>query len=95
MLITIHPHAKTRMAQRGICLDQIKKVVTYGRKKHIRKAAVFFLGTKELRYFRIMDPDLELALRDSKNIHVVIEDSCVKTVYRNANPNLKEHAWYG
>ena len=93
--IILRPHAKRRMAQRGICLNQIQNVVTYGRRKHIRKATVYFLGKKELRYFRRTNPRLEILLRASKNIHVILENGQVSTTYRNANPNLKEHAWLG
>lgn len=93
--VVLRPHAEIRMAQRGIRIEQIRNVLNYGRRKHIRKATVYFLGRKELRYFRQNNPALELSLRDSQNIHVVLRNNSVLTVYRNACPNLKEHAWFG
>ena len=79
-------HARKRMAQRGISEKAIRMVIEHGRESVGRRAFLYFLGEKEVRKHK-----QKRELRRHQNIHVVIDlDGTVRTVYRNAQPNLRD-----
>ena len=53
------PHAKRRMAQRGICLNQIQNVSNVEENISVKQLYISS-GKKELRYFRRTNPKLEI-----------------------------------
>ena len=82
-------HAQKRMSQRGITAQQVQHTIRFGRRKRIRRATIFFFGKKEMQQIARYDRKLSLALRNTKNLHVVVNQSgTISTVYKNRQPNL-------
>ena len=73
-------HAILRICGRRISLDAVKNVIIYGRMVHVRGAAHYVIGRREVSRFSRYGVDL----RDFEGIHVVcVDGGIVVTAYRN------------
>jgi hypothetical protein len=74
-------HAEKRMYQRSITLDQIQKVLEYGRMIHSRRARFYVIGHKEIKRMEILGLDVV----GLENIQVVVDEksSLILTTYKN------------
>ncbi len=75
----IRPHALKRMDQRGIRLEQVRRVLAMGRTVHDRGACIYVVGRQEVMEWQHREP----AIRTCEGIHVVVCGCQIKTVYRN------------
>ena len=75
----LSPHALKRMDQRGIRLEQIRRVLALGRVIYDRGAMIFQVGRQEVIEWQHREP----AIRQCEGVHVVVCGHVVKTVYRN------------
>jgi hypothetical protein len=76
-------HAGLRMQQRGLTMQNIEQVISYGRCIHAPSSVTFFVGRKEVERMMAVGVDL----RDCKNLHVVgvLENNqfVVVTMFKN------------
>ena len=73
-------HAWERMSGRGLSPDAVRRVLDYGRVAHVRGAAIYAVGRKEVDRFG----DVGIDLSDVEGVQVVCSNSgVVITVYRN------------
>lgn len=80
LALTLTHHAKERMAVRGLRLDALDAVLTYGRVVYTRGADIYAIGRKEIaRYAR---EGVDLAAYDGIQV-VVTSDGIILTIYRN------------
>ena len=77
----ISHHAYKRMAQRGLSMEQVSLVLTYGRKVHARRAIFYVIGKKEVARLGHKLP--ELAALEGIQVLVNADNEVVLTVYRN------------
>jgi hypothetical protein len=77
--ITWHQHEQGH--KRGISIENIRKVLQYGRITFARGAKRFFVGRKEVASSSKHGIDL----RDVKNLHVLVDpfDNTIITSYKN------------
>lgn len=80
-------HARRRMSQRGLRDDEINLVLTYGRRKYVRKSLLYVVGRKEVRALRGKVPEIV----DVEGVHVITspETGEVITAYRNHDLQLR------
>ena len=73
-------HALKRMGKRGITIQSVFQVMSFGRVLYRRGATIFVIGKKEVQYYQRDGVDLQ----EHEGIHVVVSRSGnVMTVYRN------------
>lgn len=73
-------HARVRMHQRGLSVDAIRIVMTYGRSIRVRGAEIFVIGRKEVVYFQ--SKGMELSRFQGVQV-VCSTDGAILTAYRN------------
>jgi len=76
-------HAQLRMSQRSIDLEQIQKVLNYGRMIHSRRARFYVVGKKDTK--RLSKNGVNT--QGLENMQVLVEEktNTIVTVYRNKN----------
>jgi len=74
-------HAQLRMSQRSIDLEQIQKVLNYGRMIHSRRARFYVVGKKDTK--RLSKNGVNT--QGLENMQVLVEEktNTIVTVYRN------------
>jgi len=73
-------HAQQRMDMRGFSSSDVKRVLLYGRRAHVRGAIIYAVGRKEIAQCTEFGIDLS----DLDGLQVVCSnDGAIMTVYRN------------
>lgn len=73
-------HAWERMSGRGFSPEMIRKVLEFGREKHVRGASIYAVGRKEITEYEKKGFDL----KGLDGLQVVCgEDGSIITAYRN------------
>lgn len=73
-------HAQLRMGMRGFSSSDVSLVLAYGRKIHVRGAAIYAVGRKEIS--QCAEFGIDLSNLDGMQV-VCSSDGAVMTVYRN------------
>lgn len=73
-------HAWERMGGRGFSPEMIRKVLEFGREKHVRGATIYAVGRKEIS--RLEKKGIDLNSLDGMQV-VCSEEGAVITAYRN------------
>ena len=75
-------HADSRMHARGISMQAVEAVISFGRSFELHEASIYVIRRKEIRRFKGEGVDLS----EFEGIHVVCgEEGRVLTVYRDRN----------
>ena len=73
-------HAWVRMGGRGFSPEMIRKVLEFGRQKHVRGASIYAVGRKEISLYEKKGFDL----KGLDGLQVVCsEEGAIITAYRN------------
>lgn len=79
-------HARSRMSQRGICLQAIEAAILHGREIYACKAVTFVIGRKEIE--EQLKVGVNLSEYDGLQV-VCANDGGILTVYRNRKLNIR------
>lgn len=77
---TLTQHAQQRMGMRGFSSTDISLAIAYGRKIHVRGAAIYAVGRKEIS--QCLEFGVDLSGLDGLQV-VCSSDGTVMTLYRN------------